>query len=775
MSLAGLRVPLFAATAILASISVSSQDLIDSLERVARNAKPGWDQIDMAVGLARLYIGGPGDRVNGEKQIAIIYKNAEEQNIPEARAYGLIMENLVGNNIDNDFRKSIAACEEAMRIARQYKCNDALVFAGYQLAERLRSNLGLYQKSREVLEELLPFMDETVDTKHIANAKRNYGFILTRLGEPELGFKYMEEAIDLLKKMKTDPYIDPRIGRVSAQYADINNLIQYALNSMSESKLRLGAPEEARQYMEEALQLAINSKRERIISWQYERFGMHYAQRGYYEKAVEKFQQSRILLEGLESQLYVTRSNALLAEVMIRMKDYEKAQDYLMEALNYYRQTKDTFNIVQQLLLNSRIEVRKGNVDKSGKIMSEVQQMMASLSAVETSGNYYQALGEIELARNKIEEAIKYFEKALAVYGKVDLKTGIIESEASLAKAHLLKRDFTLAHQYATAGLAHAYEQSNIAYINDLYAILSDVYEASNQYDKALANYKLFFAFHDSLYNADAQIMLKEEVVRRDVVGIQAQKKLAEANVQLLAKSNRMYLIVGIVLFVILMVSVYLYLKLRNAKVKIEEKNREREILLKEIHHRVKNNLQIISSILSMQSRKLGESSAKSAVDEGRSRIKSMSLIHEKLYSSDQLTLVHMKEYISELSSFLFKTYKPPGEIVQLIEAEDITLDIDTAIPIGLILNELISNALKYAFDERQKGKLSISLTKSEDQYTLRVTDTGKGLPQNFDAMQSMGMRLVATLTAQLDGLLDINNDAGAAFTLKFRTSIIVV
>ncbi len=764
-----------AVTLLLISASASSllaQSLIDSLEQVAKNAKPGWDQIDMAVGLARLYIGGPGDRVNGEKQIAIIYKNAEEQDIPEARAYALIMENLVGNNIDNDFRKSIAACEEAMKIARQYKCNDALVFAGYQLAERYRSNMGQYQKSKETLEELFPYMDETVDIKHIANAKRNYGFILTRLGEAELGFKYMEEGINLLRKMKTDPYIDPRIGRVSAQYADINNLIQYALTAMSESKLRLGAPDEARIYMEEALQLAIASKRQRIISWQYERFGMHYAQRGYYAKAVDMFQQSRILLEGSESQLYVNRSNILLADVMMRMEDYEQSQAYLSEALQYYRHTNDTFNIVPQLLLDGRIELKKGNLAKAEMILKDVKLMMPALGATETSGTYHQALGELSLSSNDPQEAINHFLSALEIYKDADLKTGIIESEAGLANAYLRKKNFDLARQSAEDGLKHAYAQSNIAYINDLYAILSKVYEANNQYEKALANYKLFFAFHDSVFNADAQVMLKEEEVRRNVVGIQSEKAVAEANVQLLEKSNRIYLIVGTILFSILMLSGYLYLKLRKAKDKIEEKNREREILLKEIHHRVKNNLQIISSILSMQSRKLMDSSAKSAVDEGRSRIKSMSLIHEKLYRTNQLSSINMQEYIEELSDFLFKTYKPTCNIKQDISTDASTLDIDMAIPVGLILNELISNALKYAYDGQTEGHLNISFTKEKDAYVLNVADSGKGLPADFGSIQSMGMRLVNALTEQLDGMIDVKSEEGANFTIRFKSQL---
>ncbi|MEQ8575301.1 MAG: sensor histidine kinase, partial [Fulvivirga sp.] len=295
---------------------------------------------------------------------------------------------------------------------------------------------------------------------------------------------------------------------------------------------------------------------------------------------------------------------------------------------------------------------------------------------------------------------------------------------------------------------------------------------AANKYDQALKNYKFYTAFNDSVYSADAQVMLKEEQVRRNVVGIETQKAIAEASVQALTKTNQLYLVAGIVLTSILLLSLYLYLNLRKAKVKIEEKNKERETLLKEIHHRVKNNLQIISSILSMQSRKLEDSLAKSAVDEGRSRIKSMSLIHEKLYSSDQLTNVKMKDYIEELSGFLFNTYKPSGVVKQKINVEDIDMDIDTAIPVGLILNELISNALKYAFSANGDGELDISLRMEDKEYVLQVSDSGKGLPLNFTESQNMGMRLVNVLTEQLDGLLKIENEGGAHFTLKFKPSL---
>ena len=137
----------------------------------------------------------------------------------------------------------------------------------------------------------------------------------------------------------------------------------------------------------------------------------------------------------------------------------------------------------------------------------------------------------------------------------------------------------------------------------------------------------------------------------------------------------------------------------------------EREVLLKEIHHRVKNNLQIISSLLNLQARFIKDKSAVDAVQEGRNRVKSMALIHQKLYQQDNIQGINMPEYIENLSRALLTSYKIKGDRITVDRKVDaIYLDIDTAIPLGLIINELLTNSLKYAFPENEKGELKISL-----------------------------------------------------------------
>ena len=202
----------------------------------------------------------------------------------------------------------------------------------------------------------------------------------------------------------------------------------------------------------------------------------------------------------------------------------------------------------------------------------------------------------------------------------------------------------------------------------------------------------------------------------------------------------------------------------------------EKESLLKEIHHRVKNNLQIISSVLRLQSDFITDDNILSLFKDSQNRIRSMALIHEKLYKSKDLLRVHMEDYIHDLTAGLCPSYVARhGEVDLEISAEDIYLNIDTAIPCGLIIHELVSNALKHAFPQAQsKGNsIRVSLQPIEDglQYLLTVCDNGVGFPQdlNFQDTETLGLELVCVFTEQLDGEVDLVVNQGSTFTVAFK------
>jgi PAS domain S-box-containing protein len=209
-----------------------------------------------------------------------------------------------------------------------------------------------------------------------------------------------------------------------------------------------------------------------------------------------------------------------------------------------------------------------------------------------------------------------------------------------------------------------------------------------------------------------------------------------------------------------------------RAENQIKTSLKEKEMLLQEIHHRVKNNLQVISSLLSLQSRNVRDEETLTILRESQDRIRSMALIHEKLYRSENLARIDFAGYLQSLASHLVRSYRSSMGIARLhMDVADVSLSLETAVPCGLIVNELVSNALKHAFSDGRQGTIRITLRKEENkQITLSVADDGVGLPDGFDIYQSdsLGLRLVTMLVGQVKGELITTNEHGAKFEVVF-------
>ncbi len=214
----------------------------------------------------------------------------------------------------------------------------------------------------------------------------------------------------------------------------------------------------------------------------------------------------------------------------------------------------------------------------------------------------------------------------------------------------------------------------------------------------------------------------------------------------------------------------------KKAEVSLNNSLKEKDILLKEIHHRVKNNLQIITSLLNLQTRNIADEKSLAIFKDSQNRIKSMALIHEKLYQSQDFVQIDLREYIINLSSYIHETYSNVQTVIKFnYDLENLNLSIDKIVPLGLILSELISNAYKYAFNNLMKDKENIITIRSIRNYKNRqmisVEDNGVGLPKNFavENVQSLGLILVYNLCDQIEAelLIDVNN--GTKFTILFN------
>lgn len=198
----------------------------------------------------------------------------------------------------------------------------------------------------------------------------------------------------------------------------------------------------------------------------------------------------------------------------------------------------------------------------------------------------------------------------------------------------------------------------------------------------------------------------------------------------------------------------------------------DKEMLIKEIHHRVKNNLMIISSLLNLQSSYIEDEGALDVFRESENRANAMAKIHERLYQSTDLKNIDFGEYIQNLTNDLYMTMVSDTERIKMvIDVEDVSIDINTVVPLGLILNELVTNSMKYAFPPGESGYIKVELHRENENIVLKVSDNGVGIPEDVDYQNtsSLGLQLVDNLTMQVRGELDLDRSQGTTFTLTFK------
>ena len=310
-----------------------------------------------------------------------------------------------------------------------------------------------------------------------------------------------------------------------------------------------------------------------------------------------------------------------------------------------------------------------------------------------------------------------------------------------------------------------------------LFIIERNIAKAKGDLARELAIVENINVLEDSidLENKEQLILNLEAKYRRaeqekEISELSAENIKTEAR---LKARNRLIIVslVGLFILSLLLISLYnLNQKNKRFSNQLQEQNEiinkaleDKNTLLKEIHHRVKNNLQVISSLLSLQSRMVKDKETVDAINAGKSRVQSMSLLHQNLYRDDNLKGVEMKDYFKNLAQNLFDTYKINDNIEFTSEVDDITLDIDTVVPIGLITNELISNSLKYAFEGRERGRIFLQLKEENDHLRLILEDDGIGLPDSELPIsnKSIGATLIHSFVDKLEGSMKIDNSNG--------------
>ena len=367
-------------------------------------------------------------------------------------------------------------------------------------------------------------------------------------------------------------------------------------------------------------------------------------------------------------------------------------------------------------------------------------------------------------------EALSDYRKAQALAHKINYTNAGSTVIANLGEVNLLMGNYTeaLKYQLKTIELMEATgDRSNLV---ENYIHVSTIYEKLNNYPSALAYQKKALLLRDSTASRESDAAMSELLTKYETE--KKQGTITSQQQQLSQQRRMQWLSAGIagLLAVLLFVGYLSYRSRTKSNKLLAAKNAENELLLKEIHHRVKNNLEVVSSLLELQSAQINDPNTREAMQEGQNRVQSIGIVHQKLYQGENLGAIEMKDYFINLSESILDSFGADKRVQVECAMDKLNIDIDTAVPLGLIVNELLTNTLKYAFPDGRDGKVQIKLEKRKDGILqLQVSDNGVG-KSGITYGTGFGGQLVALLTRQLSGTMREETGHGTIIFFEFKT-----
>jgi len=555
---------------------------------------------------------------------------------------------------------------------------------------------------------------------------------------------------------------------------------------------------EALKDFETALKIESELENKRGISSAVNNIGAVHNRLGNITKAFEYFKRSLILCEELNDSLGISQSYNNMGIIYQGQGQLDLALEYYQKAYHLHMLLHDEYSSAAAFNNIGYIFKAKKKYDSALIFYKKALQINLSYNDLEGVSSAYNNLGRLYDETGDYDSAINYLNKTLKIDEEFDNVVGMADAYNNIASVYIKKKDLARALEFAKVGLSFAQKSRALESIGQSASQLKDIYKSLGRPAQALEMMELYISMKDSVTNRELRDMTLKSQYQYEFDKKEAVLKEQQEKERLLAeaKEQRQTLIswsIGAGLLLVaffLLFSIYRLsiikrqkvlieqqkLKTEEQKQAIETKNKENELLLSEIHHRVKNNLQVISSLLSLQERSMETGSARSAILEGKERVKSMELVHKLLYQKGSFSGIEMQNYVRELIHGLFESFGMDSKSSKLdISINPITLDVDTAIPLGLILNELVVNTLKYAKNESEKLVLKISIREnSNKELEVQISDNGKGKISDVEKSNSFGLKIVRALARQLNGLMNIKDENGLSYLFAFKNYKII-
>lgn len=462
--------------------------------------------------------------------------------------------------------------------------------------------------------------------------------------------------------------------------------------------------------------------------------------------------------KGMATEAYMAELNKAMS--FIRLKNWPEAEKILNRLETQVYNNQDENRRLRYEICWGNYHLSRGNTEKGLAFYNKAKKIADENSFPEMNALVYRNMAESYYERNDLKEAYEHFTR----YNNYITQMYSGRNLANLGSLENIMNASTSKDEAKLLAMENGLKQSEL----ERERLMRQNLEMENALtDSLLAKEK---GLSDALQreNVFRENELKKETVLK--AALDRENKLAAQQLRR-EKTIKYGLMMGSFLLLLLGgVILYQYRKQKKKNSIIQKQSDDLQVLMKEIHHRVKNNLQVVSSLLDLQSHTITDSQASAAVKEGKNRVQSMALIHQNLYTEGNIKGIRVKEYITNLLQALCHSYNITTEKVDIVaRIDDLNLDVDTMIPLGLVLNELVSNAFKYAFNDRQKGSLDILLQEKDEKLFLKVSDNGVGFPADVDlkSARSFGLKMIKAFAQKLKAKLEVYNNNGAVVEMQ--------
>ncbi|OYT10659.1 MAG: hypothetical protein B6I18_07935 [Bacteroidetes bacterium 4572_112] len=568
-------------------------------------------------------------------------------------------------------------------------------------------------------------------------------------------------------------------------FSQSNNAYDIAIkkNQIGDSLFSLSEYSQSLGHYKEAYSLIESSDSISLISDVLNNIGVANDYLGVYDDAIKHYNIALDINTKYNNKVGMAMTINNIGALYFFWGKYDLALENYLESLKFDHELGNIESEAGSYENIAIIYKHENDFSKASNYFNKALQINKKLGNKNSIARNYNNIGNLQLELNDYHKAIVYHKKALAMQLKLNDLEGIMYSNNNLGSCYFKLKEYNNAEQYFIEGLRISSKQNLKVQILFSHKSLANLYAVTNNYMQSNKHLISYYELKDSIFTETKhqQIMNLEEKYQsekriREIELLNTKNQNQDLEIESKKSQRNLWFGISILAFIMVVISIYHYLKMRKLSEKLRQKNDliertlgEKDVLLREIHHRVKNNLQIITSLLNMQSKYLEDNKSKAIMEESKDRIKSMSLIHQKLYQEENITGIESRAYFQDLINSLCQSYGIDESEVELnISIDSIIMDVDTAIPLGLILNEVISNAFKYGVD-KSKGKFGFTFIHSDDKkLIIKIKDNGSGIPDDFDIKKSKsyGMKLIQSLGKKLKAEIEFTNNNGLEVSL---------